>query len=249
MDFSERGYISEVEYIKPERTDIYPYNLDFLKSFDRLKLNDRVTFIVGENGAGKSSLIEAIAIAYGFNAEGGSVNFNFATVNSSSCLYKNMRLKRTLSRARDGYFLRAETFYNVASEIDLLDATPAASPKLIGAYGGRSLHEQSHGESFFSLMINRFGGNGFYILDEPEAALSPERQLALLIRIHELVNENSQFIIATHSPILLSYPYSTIYSISKDGIEKQNYEDTAQFALMKMFINDYKRVLHNMGID
>ncbi len=241
-----KGYIEEVQYKKPKDYTKYPFNLNVLNELDTIKLDSKVTFFVGENGSGKSTLIEAIAIAYGFNAEGGSINYNFSTRNSSSELFERLLLKRTIKKAKDGFFLRAESFYNVATQIEELDSIPAAAPKIIESYGGKSLHEQSHGESFLCLMNERFRGNGLYILDEPEAALSADRQLSFLIRMHELVNENSQFIIATHSPIILSYPYSTIYSIESSGFEKRKYEETNQYQFFKMFINDYKRVLHNL---
>lgn len=241
-----KGFVHEIQYKRPYNLNGYPYNLNVLKKLDKLKLDNRVTFFVGENGSGKSTLIEAMAIAYGFNAEGGSINFNFSTKNSSSGLYKQILLTRTINRAKDGYFLRAESFYNVATQIESLDAIPSFAPKIIEAYGGKSLHEQSHGESFLTLMNNRFRGKGFYILDEPEAALSVERQLSFLHRLHELVEMESQFVIATHSPIILSYPNSMIYSIEEEGIVEKKYEQTTQYQFMKMFINDYKRVIHNL---
>ena len=241
-----KGYISEIVYQKPEACSAYPFDLPVLQGLDTLPLDGRVTFFVGENGSGKSTLIEAIAIAYGFNAEGGSINFKFSTRNSSSDLWEHLTLIKTPRKARDGYFLRAESFYNVATELEQLDAIPAASPPLIGSYGGKSLHEQSHGESFLTLLNERFGTNGLYILDEPEAALSSQRQLSLLLRLHALVGQHSQFIIATHSPILLSYPHATIYSIEAGGIVKREYEETEQYQFMKMFMNDYKRVLHHL---
>jgi len=242
---TSNGYIEEIQYIgPPDDIKRYPYNLAFLTSLNNLKLNEKVTFIIGENGSGKSTLIEAIAIAYGFNAEGGSKNFNFGLKDCSSDLYKRIILKKTAHRAKDGFFLRAESFYNVAAEIERLDAIPAAAPKIIDAYGGRSLHEQSHGESFLALMNNRFTGNGIYILDEPESALSAQRQLSFLSQLHTLVKKNSQFIIATHSPIILSYPYSTIYSLDHDKIEIKDYTETPPYQFTKMFINDYKQVLH-----
>lgn len=241
-------YVSDVIFKNKDYLDVlkYPYNLPVLKNLDVLSLNNAVTYIVGENGSGKSTLIEAIAIAYGFNAEGGSANFSFSTINSSSNLYKNLKIKKTLNHPKDGFFLRAESFYNVATNIDMLDSIPAASGKIINSYGGRSLHEQSHGESFLSLFLNRFRGNGVYILDEPEAALSSERQLTFISRLNELVNFGSQFIIATHSPIILSYPNSTIYQIDENGLTKTSYEDTEQYKFMKLFINNYPKVLKEL---
>ncbi len=241
-----QGFVREVIYEKPKDCSRYPHDLQVLKHFERLRLDGKVTFLTGENGSGKSTLIEAVAIAYGFNAEGGSLNFNFSTKNSSSDLFRNLRLSRSIHKARDGYFLRAESFYNVATNIEELDAEPTIGAPVIGAYGGVSLHEQSHGESFLALMQNRFRGNGFYILDEPEAALSPARQLSVLLRMHQLIESGSQFVIATHSPILLAYPDALIYSIEEDGIVQKNYEETEQYQFTKMFLSNYKRVLHDL---
>lgn len=243
---NQKGFVREVQYKPPENLQRYPFNLNVLNGFERLKLNSKVTFLVGENGSGKSTLIEAIAIAYGFNAEGGSLHFNFSTKDSSSELHRYLTLIRTINRAKNGYFLRAESFYNVATQIEELDSIPSPAPKVIDSYGGRSLHEQSHGESFLTLMNNRFSGRGFYVLDEPEAALSAERQLSFLLRLHELVEAESQFIIATHSPIILSYPDSTIYSIEDEGIVQKDYEETEQYQFTKMFVNDYKRILYKL---
>ena len=167
---------------------IYPYSLPVCRNMNEIGFHPAVTFLVGENGAGKSTLLEAIAIATGFNAEGGSRNFGFATRASHSCLHEVLTVRRGLRRPKDGFFLRAESFYNVATEVDKLGVSDA--------YGCKSLHEQSHGESFMTLVMERFHGEGLYLLDEPEAALSPSRQLALLARLHQLVGEDSQFIIA-----------------------------------------------------
>ena len=186
--------------------DQYPFSLPAIKSLQQIDLHAKVTFFVGENGSGKSTLLEAIAVALGFNAEGGSKNFRFGTRRSHSVLNEYLRIVKGVKRPRDGFFLRAESFFNVATEIEKLDAEPSFGPPVIDSYGGRSLHEQSHGESFLALMLERFGGRGLYILDEPEAALSPQRQLAVLSRIHDLVLDDSQFIVATHSPILMAYP-------------------------------------------
>lgn len=138
---------------------------------------------------------------------------------------------------KDGYFLRGESFYNLASNIDALDREPGAAPPIINSYGGKSLHKQSHGESFWSLFMHRFGGNGLYILDEPESALSVTRQMAMLVRMDKLVNKNSQFIIATHSPIILAYPGATIYQMSPEGIHKVKYKETDTYRLYKRFLD------------
>lgn len=154
-----------------------------------------------------------------------------------------------MKRPRDGYFLRAESFFNVATNIEAMDAEPAPAPPVINSYGGRSLHEQSHGESFLALLLNRFGGDGFYILDEPEAALSPTRQLALLRRMHQLAAEKSQFIVATHSPILMAYPGAKIYLLDGTGYTEVAYEDTEHFAVTRDFLNNPKRMLDMLLAD
>ncbi len=208
--------------------DEYPFSLPVVRHFGTLTLHPKVTFLIGENGSGKSTLLEAIATAWGFNPEGGSRNFRFGTRPSHSALHECLLLVKGVRRARDGFFLRAESFYNVATAIDDLGVAHA--------YGGRSLHEQSHGESFFALMMNRFGGDGLYILDEPEAALSPTRQLAMLARLHELVAARSQFLIATHSPILMAYPDAAIHQITPEGLEPIAYERTEHYLVTKAFL-------------
>ncbi len=192
-----------------ENPDAYPFSIPALHSLERIDLDPRVTFFLGENGSGKSTLLEGIAVAAGFNAEGGSQSFSFSTRASESSLHRALRLVRGVKRPRTGYFLRAESYFNVATEIERLDAMPGGGPRIINSYGGRSLHAQSHGESFMALIRNRFGPQGLYILDEPEAALSPRRQLALLAAMQNLASQKCQFIIATHSPILLAYPGAT----------------------------------------
>lgn len=201
-----------------------------------------VTFLVGENSTGKSTLLEAIAVACGFNPEGGTKNFTFSTHQSHSDLYRALTPSR-LHRERDGFFLRAESFYNVATNIDELDNAPGLGAPVIQSYGGVSLHQQSHGESFLALVQNRFGGKGLYLLDEPEAALSPARQLTLLAEIHRLVFCDSQFIIATHSPILMAYPGAHIWQLSSKGIEAVAYEETEHYQLTLRFLENPKRYL------
>lgn len=221
----------------------YPFSLHAVKNISSIELHPNVTFLIGENGSGKSTLIEAIAVSWGFNPEGGTKNFNFGTHESHSSLYEYLRLSRGTKRPEDGFFLRAESFFNVASEIQRLDKEGSFGPPIIDSYGGRSLHEQSHGESFMALLINRFGGDGLYILDEPEAALSPTRQMAMISRMHELVQENSQFIIATHSPILLSYPNATIYQLEESGLQCVEYEETEHYRVTRDFLNHPERML------
>ena len=238
-------YVREVKLRRDKISsfDVYPFSLPVVRHLETLELHTAVTFLVGENGSGKSTLMEALAVAWGFNAEGGTRNFRFGTRASHSVLHEYLRLVKGVQRPRDGFFLRAESLFNLASEIEHLDAEPAPSPPIINSYGYRSLHEQSHGESFFAVMVNRFGGNGFYVLDEPEAALSPSRQLAMLCRIHQLVQKRSQFVIATHSPILMAYPNARIYQIGATGLEAVSLEDTEHFVVAKRFLNDPKQQL------
>ena len=222
----------------------YPFCLPVFQDLTELELHPRVTFFVGENGSGKSTILEAIAVARGFNPEGGTFNFTFSSRASHSELYRYIRLIKGSRRLRDGFFLRAESFFNLATAIEALDSE-GMGPPVINSYGGRSLHEQSHGESFFAAMQNRFGGNGLYILDEPEAALSPVRQMALLSRLHQLVNLNSQFIIATHSPILLAYPDAVIYQLAAGapGLQQVAYEETEHYMVTRQFLNNYPKML------
>jgi predicted ATPase len=238
-------YVREVKLRrdKIESFDAYPFSLPVVRHLDTLELHSAVTFLVGENGSGKSTLMEALAVALGFNPEGGTKNFRFGTRASHSVLHEYLRLVKGVTRPRDGFFLRAESLFNLASEIEHLDEEPAPSPPIINSYGYRSLHEQSHGESFFAVMVNRFGGHGFYVLDEPEAALSPSRQLAMICRIHQLVQKRSQFVIATHSPILMAYPNARIYQIGAAGLETVSLEDTEYFVVAKRFLNDPQQQL------
>jgi hypothetical protein len=232
--------------------ETYPFNLPAVRTLDTLPFHRAVTFLVGENGSGKSTLLEALAVAAGFNAEGGSRNFNFNTRASHSELHRYLRLARNHRRPRTGFFLRAESYFNVATEIERLGTIPTFTPgeePLINAYGGRSLHEQSHGESFIALLKNRFTGHGLYFLDEPEAALSPHRQLAALVRIHDLVREGAQFIIATHSPILMAYPDAAILGVTSDGIAPIRYEDTEHFTITRRFLNDPAGMLRQLLTD
>jgi predicted ATPase len=234
-----KPYLREVS-LKAEKIvshSEYPFTIPAVRHLRRLVFDPDVTFLVGENGTGKSTLIEAIAVALGINPEGGSRNFNFSTRSSHSELWTCLRLVSSYSRPRDTYFLRAESFFNVATEIEKLDQEGMGAP-IIDAYGGRSLHEQSHGESFFAVMMNRFRGSGLYLLDEPEAALSPKRQLQMLRRMRELVHQDSQFIVATHSPILLAYPNARILVLDSDGYRKTLYTETEHYRITRAFLDD-----------
>jgi len=240
-----RQYISEIRLKRDEveSFDRYPFSLAAVWPLEKLVFHPAVTFFVGENGSGKSTLLEAIAVACGFNAEGGSRNFRFGTRDSHSELHRFLRVAKGFPRPRDGFFLRAESFFNVATEIEKLDAEPGSGPPIGPSYGDRSLHEQSHGEAFMSLLVNRFHGEGLYLLDEPEAALSPSRQLSVITRIHDLVREKSQFVIATHSPILMAYPDAYIYSFSAKGIERLEYQETEHYRITRDFLANPKRML------
>ena len=210
-----------------------------------LELCSPVSFFVGENGIGKSTLIEAIAVALDFNAEGGSRNFNFYTRRTHSDLERYIRIGRR-ALPKDGFFLRAESFYNVATNIDEMDEARGLGSPVIGSYGGVSLHKQSHGESFLALVKNRFGPGGLYILDEPEAALSPMRQMTLLCLIDDLVRQRSQFIISTHSPILMSYPGAAVYEITEDGINATTFRETEHYRITKRFLDDPDGMLQKL---
>jgi predicted ATPase len=229
--------------------DEYPFTIPAIGGLEELRFDQPVTFLVGENGSGKSTLLEAIAVASGLNAEGGSRNFNFATRASHSGLSQYLHLTRSQRRIRDAYFLRAESYFNVATNIEDLDRADGqflGGVPVITYYGGKSLHEQSHGESFFALFQNRLGGDGFYIFDEPEAALSPLRQLAFLTRLHELVGEGSQFLIATHSPILMAYPQASIYLLDGGAPRLVAYRDTEHYEITRNFLNRTDQMLDRL---
>jgi len=219
----------------------YPFSIPSIKSLGQLNLENKVTFFVGENGSGKSTLLEAIADKCEFNTAGGGRNNYYKVDGSESALGEHIRLS-WLPKVTNGFFLRAESFYNFATHVDDVGS--------VEAYGGRSLHEQSHGESFLSLFINRFNGKAIYLLDEPEAALSPQRQLSFLKIMHDLVLlGDCQFIIASHSPILLGYPGSTIYSFDNGSIHEIDYEDTDHFQITKYFLLNREKFLRDIFDD
>ncbi|RDW16467.1 AAA family ATPase [Oceanobacillus arenosus] len=218
----------------------YPFSIPSIKNFGQLDFTKNVTFFVGENGSGKSTLLEAIADKCEFNTAGGNRNNSYAVHAADAALGDYVTLS-WMPKVTDGFFLRAESFYHFATHIDNTDMTGYKY------YGGRSLHEQSHGESFLSLFLNRFKGNAIYLLDEPEAALSPQRQLAFLRIIHDLtIDGDCQFIIATHSPILLGYPDATILSFDDNHIEEIDYEMTDHYKITKYFLNNRERFLKDI---
>ncbi len=242
-------YLLHLEILRDRIPDAgqFPYDLPAIRGLTTLPFHPNVTFLVGENGSGKSTLLEAVAVACGLNPEGGSRNFHFATRASHSSLNESIRLARGVASPADCYFLRAESFYNVATELERLDVDdptiPTNPPKLAQAYGGYSLHEQSHGESFFALFRNRFRENGLYLMDEPEAALSPQRQLQFLRLLHDYVHQGSQFLIATHSPIIMAYPDACIYLLDGDGIRAVAYTDTEHYRIARGFFSNPQRSL------
>lgn len=220
--------------------DEFPFSVPAISKLDQLEFHPKVTFFIGENGAGKSTLLEAIALLEGFNQAGGSRNFHFADTKTWKALAWALGVRRGPSRLKgsDGFFFRAENFFNIATEVDRLGLTKY--------YGGKSLHDQSHGESLLSLVTNRFAGNGLYLMDEPEAALSPQRQLTFLVAMHDLVKRGGQMIIATHSPILLAYPDAKIYEFSDTGIAPIEYEETSHYRITKGFLDRYKKTLSEL---
>ena len=216
----------------------YLWHIDAIAGMDRVDFDKPITCFVGENGSGKSTLLEAMAIAEGFNPEGGTKNYAFSTFDSHSRLCDAMRLIRGAKKARWGYFLRAESFYNVATAEDEYSRGPGGVPQ--------HLHEKSHGESFLATAQHNFRPGGLYFLDEPEAALSPQRQLTLLREIHTCARAGAQFFMVTHSPILLGLPDAAILSFDDGPIHPIPYEDTDSYRITSLFLSDRKRVLHDL---
>lgn len=236
------AYLSEVRLRREQVPSFerYPFSLPAVRGLHRLSLHPSVTFFVGENGSGKSTLLEALAVSLGFNAEGGSLNeMDFATRASHSEL--NEYLEPRPSRVRSGFFLRAESVFNLATEIERLDQegwARALPKKTIDYFGGRSLHEQSHGESFLAIFQHKLHGGMLVLMDEPEAALSPIRQMSFLTLLHQHVRAGAQFVIATHSPIVLAYPNAWIYQFDEQGVRRAEYEETEHFQVYRDFLQN-----------
>lgn len=215
--------------------DSYLKRIEAFQGVEKLDFNKPITFFVGENGSGKSTLLEALAVAHGFNPEGGTKNYVFSTHDTHSELCDAIRVVKSYRKEKWGYFLRAESFYNVATQEEAY-ANPVPA----------RYHEQSHGESFLALAQNNLRPNGLYLFDEPEAALSPQRQLTLLMQIYNCAKEGSQFMIVTHSPILLGMPGADIYCFDHGRIHLCEYEDTESYQVTKMFINNRQRLLEQL---
>ena len=236
-----KPFIRSIQLKEGFETDSYPFSIPAVGQLDEMHFHEDVTFFVGENGSGKSTVLEAIAQVMGFGAQGGTKNVRIDDAGGSSGLHNFLKAKKSYEQPKDGYFLRAESFYNVATFMDEVD--------YLSGYGGRSLHKQSHGESFMATLLNKFRGKGLYLLDEPEAALSPSRQLAALVRIHDLVQGGSQFIIATHSPILLAYPSAKIIMFDETGLRQVLYEETEHYSVTRDFLNNYPKRLSQLFSD
>ncbi|WP_294523297.1 AAA family ATPase [uncultured Anaerovibrio sp.] len=222
------GKINDYSYLR---------NIPAISSIDELEFHSPITLLAGENGMGKSTLLEAMAVAAGFNPEGGTKNYAFSTYDSHSDLCDAMRLIKSYRRTKWGYFLRAESFYNVATmenEYSKVGGVP------------EHFHEMSHGESFLRIADSQFKDNGLYFLDEPEAALSPQRQLALLRKIYLSVKGGSQFFIVTHSPILLGLPDSEILVFDGEGVHVSSYEETDSYQVTSLFINRREYMLEQL---
>jgi predicted ATPase len=233
-------FINKV-YVEWDRIseDSYLRKIEALHNLEELEFDNPVTFFAGENGSGKSTLLEAMAVAYGFNPEGGTRNYNFSTYDSHSELHEAIRLSRGPKRSSYGYFLRAESFYNVAT---MEEEYTRRDPKAVS----REYHLKSHGESFLQTIQDNCRPNGLFFLDEPEAALSPQNQMALLVKLYDCMNAGAQIIMATHSPILLSMPGADIYSFEENGLVPCEYTQTQSYIIMKMFVNDHEKMLKRL---
>lgn len=228
--------------VDAERQDDYPFSLPAVRALPEIEFG-QVTVFVGDNGTGKSTLVEALAVAAGFNAGGGSRNLQFETFATHSELASSLRLRWT-RRPAWGWFLRAETFYGMATHIhrdnDPLWGVAALFP---------DLHHRSHGESFLTLIDSRMGVDGLYLLDEPESALSFHGQLKLLASMHDACADGAQYVIATHSPVLMAYPGAVIYEFDDDGVRRVDYDDVAVVGLWRSFLDEPNRFFHHLFDD
>jgi predicted ATPase len=231
----------------------YPFSVPAIRHFEELNLGSRICFFAGENGSGKSTLLEAIAVHYGFGREGGTRNFTNDTTESNHSIDSLVRALRLSfdRRTGAGFFLRAESWFNTVSYMDNLDKEPSGSAPISTFYGGRSLHTRSHGETFLTVLELKFQRNGLFLLDEPEAALSPHRQLAFLVLIHDVLQKHrdAQFIISTHSPVLLGYPEAQIVSFDEGCLHEIEYEETAPMQIVRRFVNHRDSFLEELFAD
>jgi predicted ATPase len=237
----EEGFVRMIE-LHPRSyidRDEFPFSLPALRTFERLEFHPRCTIFIGENGSGKSTFLEALAILCGFSPEGGASVHRFRTYDSHTDLHESLRIVRGSERPTDDFFLRAESFYNVASYLDQAAKESGGTPRI--GY----VHARSHGEGFLDL-FKSMRANGLYLLDEPESALSPARQLAFLMRMNDLIQEGSQFIMATHSPILMAYPDAWIYEFTSEGIQRVTYEDTEHYQITRSFLQAPGQYLHHL---
>ncbi len=233
MSVITSNYIKEFTFLFDKKESGYPFSLPVIRCNEKFDVDHKVTIFIGENGSGKSTLLEALAVGYGLNAEGGNKNYMFSTKDTHSKLSDYIRISRGYMGPTESFFFRAESYYNVKTYMEDIGIR----------YGKKAMHDYSQGESFLVLLKERLHGNGLYIFDEPEVALSPQSQMAMLCKMRELEKKNSQFIIATHSPIIMSYPNSTIYSIEEDGrVKAVKYEETEHYMIYKMFLDNYHRM-------
>ena len=236
---NQQPYVRYLKLLSSERLDwaSYPFDIPVVNDIENIQFHPQVTFFVGDNGSGKSTVLEAIALALGFSEEGGTRNVALNSASSTSQLHQALRIVKGVRKPKDYYFLRAESFYNVATYMKEVNY-------LVG-YGG-DIHQRSHGEGFMKVFLSKLKGHGLYLMDEPEAALSPSMQMTALSAIHQLCLQNSQLIIATHSPILLAYPHAKIYQFSDTGLSEVLYEQTDHYRLTKDFLNCYEKRLEQL---
>jgi len=236
-------YIRSLSVVPSEEMDEYLLDIPAVQALihEPLELKRPVTILVGENGTGKTTLLEALALASGFQAEGGSRHYNRDQIRNGSNLSTCLRVKRGPVRPSDGFYLKTENYYQTISYVDELEESYSTG---YASYGGDSLHHSSHGEGLLKLVQNRFYGNGIYLLDEPEAALSPMRQLSLIVELKRLEEQRSQIVLATHSPILMAFPGAQVFLLNGEGIRETDYRETEHFQTSKLFLENPEQMLH-----